>query len=308
MDTVRAVHAQYPDAELWLLMGSDMLNILHLWHEPETLMRLANIGTFARDSAGEQEIFARMLPLLEHNFHATIRRIPMEAKKAASSEIRAQLARGGGAELLSPPVWGYIQREHLYGTKADLRHLPLGALRSVALSYLKCTRMAHVLGTEQEAVRLARRCGIDETEARTAALLHDCTKKCSREEQLALCERYGLTADKVECSQDQLLHAKTGAALARDVFGVSDAVYGAIRWHTTGKADMTPLEKVIYVADCIEPSRKYPGVETLRRATEESLDKGLELCLQRTVERMEKLGSPVHERTLEALHFLKGQR
>ena len=207
VDTVRAVHAQYPDAELWLLMGSDMLNILHLWHEPETLMRLANIGTFARDSAGEQEIFARMLPLLEHNFHATIRRIPMEAKKAASSEIRAQLARGGGAELLSPPVWGYIQREHLYGTKADLRHLPLGALRSVALSYLKCTRMAHVLGTEQEAVRLARRCGVDETEARTAALLHDCTKKCSREEQLALCERYGLTADKVECSQDQLLHA-----------------------------------------------------------------------------------------------------
>lgn len=308
VDTVRAVHAQYPDAELWLLMGSDMLNILHLWHEPETLMRLANIGTFARDSAGEQEIFARMLPLLEHNFHATIRRIPMEAKKAASSEIRAQLARGGGAELLSPPVWGYIQREHLYGTKADLWHLPLDALRSVALSYLRCTRMAHVLGTEQEAVRLARRCGIDETEARTAALLHDCTKKCSREEQLALCERYGLTADKVECSQDQLLHAKTGAALARDVFGVSDAVYGAIRWHTTGKADMTPLEKVIYVADCIEPSRKYPGVETLRRATEESLDKGLELCLQRTVERMEKLGSPVHERTLEALHFLKGQR
>lgn len=67
VDTVRAVHAQYPDAELWLLMGSDMLNILHLWHEPETLMRLANIGTFARDSAGEQEIFARMLPLLEHN-------------------------------------------------------------------------------------------------------------------------------------------------------------------------------------------------------------------------------------------------
>ena len=71
---------------------------------------------------------------------------------------------------------------------------------------------------------------------------------------------------------------------------------------------MTPLEKVIYVADCIEPSRKYPGVEALRQATEESLDQGLELCLQRTVERMEKLGSPVHEKTLEALHFLKGQR
>ena len=303
-----ALKKKYPKDELWLLMGTDMFLTLHLWHEPEALMRLANIGTFARGDAGEQEMFARMLPLLEHNFHATIRRIPMETKKAASGEIRARLARGEGADLLSVPVWGYIQREHLYGTKADLRHLQPDALRSVALSYLKCTRMAHVLGTEQEAVRLARRCGADETEARTAALLHDCTKKCSREAQLALCERYGLTADEVERSQDQLLHAKTGAALARDVVGISDAVYGAIRWHTTGKANMTPLEKVIYVADCIEPSRKYPGVESLRQATEESLDQGLELCLQRTVERMEKLGSPVHEKTLEALHFLKGQR
>ena len=55
VDTVRAVHAQYPDAELWLLMGSDMLEILHLWHEPEALMRLANIGTFARGDAGESQ-------------------------------------------------------------------------------------------------------------------------------------------------------------------------------------------------------------------------------------------------------------
>ena len=306
VDTVCAVHAQYPDAELWLLMGSDMLNILHLWHEPETLMRLANIGTFARDSAGEQEIFARMLPLLEHNFHATIRRIPMEAKKAASSEIRAQLARGGGAELLSPPVWGYIQREHLYGTKADLRHLPLGALRSVALSYLKCTRMAHVLGTEQEAVRLARRCGIDETEARTAALLHDCTKKLDMDAQLALCDHYGIELDELERVSLKLLHSKTGAALARDVFGVDEEIYNAIWWHTTGHAGMTLLEKIIYLADYIEPSRDFPGVDKLRQVCYKDLNEGLCLGLEMTIQEMTDMGNPVHRATLEARDALKG--
>ena len=164
--------------------------------------------------------------------------------------------------------------------------------------------MPHVLGTEQEAIRLARRYGADETDARIAALLHDCTKKLDMEQQLVLCRRYDIRLDELEQHALKLLHAKTGAAVARDLFGVKDAVYEAIRWHTTGKPDMTLLEKVIYLADYIEPNRDFPGVDELRRAVYDDLDKGLLMGLSDTIDEMERMGNPVHHDTLEARDFL----
>ena len=104
----------------------------------------------------------------------------------------------------------------------------------------------------------------------------------------------------------KLLHAKTGAALARDVFGADDEIYNAILWHTTGKANMTLLEKVIYLADYIEPNRDFDGVEDLRKVVWEDLDKGLEMGLAMTVEEMEQMGNPVHHNTLQALEYLRG--
>lgn len=306
VDTVRQVHAQYPDAELWLLIGSDMLKILHLWHEPETILRLAKVGTFSRGDAGEDTMFSEMIPLLRSNFKAEVVQIPIAPMKAASSEIRRVLEKNGSTDLLPAPVLGYIQREHLYGTAADLKRLTPEQLRPIALSYLKHRRMRHVLGTEEEAVRLARRYGADETQARIAALLHDCTKKLNLSEQMALCARYDVALDDMERTTLKLLHAKTGAAVAQHVFGVQAAVSEAIKWHTTGKADMSLLEKVIYLADYIEPSRDFPGVDALRRKVYDNLDAGLAMGLEMTIEEMHELGEPVHPKTLEALQFLKG--
>ena len=112
--------------------------------------------------------------------------------------------------------------------------------------------------------------------------------------------------DELEQRALKLLHAKTGAALARDVFGADDEIYNAILWHTTGKANMTLLEKVIYLADYIEPNRDFDGVEDLRKVVWEDLDKGLEMGLAMTVEEMEQMGNPVHHNTLQALEYLRG--
>lgn len=192
----------------------------------------------------------------------------------------------------------------LYGVHTDLRRLTPGRLRPIALSYLKPKRMPHVLGTEQEAVRLARQYGADETQARVAALLHDCTKKLDMERQLALCAQYHIRLDDLEQHALKLLHAKTGAAIARDVFGVDDAVYRAIYWHTTGHADMTLLEKIIYLADYIEPSRDFPGVDDLRRAVHADLDRGLLKALDDSIRDMQQWGNPVHHNTLDARDYL----
>lgn len=308
VDTVRQIHEDYPQAELFLLMGSDMLKILPKWREPETLMRLAHIAVFARGDEGEQEIFDVMIPELKEKFDADVTLVPLEPVQAASSDIREVIAEGGTnlSNLLSQQVLGYILREQLYGTRTDLKHLTPDALRPIAMSYLTHKRMAHVLGTEEEAVRLAKRYGADVTQARIGALLHDCTKKLNMDQQLALCEKYHVILDDMERHTLKLLHAKTGAALARDVFGVEPAIYEAIRWHTTGKADMSLLEKILYLADYIEPTRDFPGVDTLRETVYRDLDEGLALGLEMTVQEMEEEGNPVHEKTLEALRFLKG--
>lgn len=307
-DTLSQIKELYPGAELWLLMGTDMFLTLQTWHTPEEIFALAGIAAFGRTEADTEELFSVQREYLYRTYpSARIFTLTIPGVvDISSTELREQLAADRGASLLPPAVYGYILREGLYHTNADLKHLPLSKLRPVALSYLKHKRIPHVLGTEQEAIRLAERYGADVDKARVGALLHDCTKKLDLAEQLALCEQYGIPLDDMERQTLKLLHAKTGAAIARDVFGVDDEIYGAILWHTTGRAGMTLLEKILYLADYIEPSRDFPGVDKLRAVCYKDLDAGLLMGLEMTITEMNELGSPVHRATIEARDALKG--
>ena len=307
-DTLAQIKALYPEAELWLLMGTDMFLTLQTWHAPEEIFALAGIAAFGRTEADTEELFSVQREYLYRTYpNARIFTLTIPGVvDVSSTELREQLAADRGANLLPPAVYGYILREGLYHSNADLKHLSLSKLRPVTLSYLKHKRIPHVLGTEQEAIRLAERYGADVGKARVGALLHDCTKKLDLAEQLALCERYGIPLDDMERKTLKLLHAKTGAAIARDVFGVDDEIYGAILWHTTGRAGMTLLEKILYLADYIEPSRDFPGVDKLRAVCYKDLDAGLLMGLEMTIGEMNALGSPVHRATIEARDALKG--
>ena len=307
-ETLSELKAQYPADELWLLMGTDMFLTLQTWHEPEKILSLAGIAAFGRTEEDTEELFSVQRDYLYRTYpQARIFTLTIPGVvDVSSTELREKLARGEGGCLLPPAVYGYILREGLYNTRADLKHLPLDQLRPVALSYLRHKRIPHVLGTEQEAIRLAERYGADVEKARVAALLHDCTKKLDMDEQLALCRHYGIELDELERRALKLLHAKTGAAVARDVFGVDDEIYRAIWWHTTGHANMTLLEKIIYLADYIEPSRDFPGVDKLRAVCYKDLNEGLLTGLEMTIEEMTGMGNPVHRATIEARDALKG--
>ena len=163
--------------------------------------------------------------------------------------------------------------------------------------------MPHVLGTEQEAVRLTRQYGADETQAGSPLCSTTAPRSWTWTGSWPVpAVRHPL--DDLEQHALKLLHAKTGAAIARDVFGVDDAVYRAIYWHTTGHPNMTKLEKIIYLADYIEPSRDFPGVEDLRRAIHADLDRGLLKALDDSIRDMQQWGSPVHHNTLDARDYL----
>ena len=308
VDTVREIHEQYPGAELWLLMGTDMFLSFQNWYKPEEILRYAGLCAFGRTEKDGEELFAPQRAFLGEKFPGS-RIVTMTLPNlvdVSSTELRERIPRGETEGLLAPAVLGYILREHLYGTNLDLKRLTLEELRPIALSYLKAKRIPHVLGTEQTAKALAEKYGADVEKARFAALLHDATKRLSMAEQLALCEHYHIALDELEQHALKLLHAKTGAALARDVFGADDEICNAILWHTTGKADMALLDKVIYLADYIEPNRDFDGVDELRKVVWEDLDRGLAMGLAMTVEEMKERGNPVHYNTLEALEYLRG--
>lgn len=309
LDTLREIRALYPKGELFLLLGTDMFLTFHQWRHPEEIAKLCTLCAFHRsalDSAGD---FASQKRRLERKFGAHVKFVDLqEVVDISSTRLRQMLPAGQGREFLAPAVYGCILREGLYGTSADLRRLDLEDLRCVALSMLDPRRIPHVLGTEETAAALALRWGADEESARRAALLHDCTKKFDKELQLALCRQYGIEPDAAERREGKLLHAITGAAVAYADFGVSGEVRDAIRWHTTGKADMTLLEKIIYLADYIEPTRDFCDLTELRRLAFEDLDGALLLGFTMAVEDLAKKGMPVHPNSVLARDYLKGKR
>ena len=295
VDTLRQLAGLFPGAELEFLMGTDMFLSIDGWREPEAVMALARVGVFARTD-GEMPELASKAEVVRRTYGAYIDIIPSDPLNISSSEIRAMLPARQGCEYLPDSVYERIIRLRLYGVKPDLAWL-----RKKAYTYLDPRRVPHVQGTEQEAVRLARRWGEDESDAAEAAILHDVTKRLTRTEQLQLCEKYGIMADNCELSNEKLLHAKTGAALSADVFGVPANIASAIRWHTTGRPGMTRLEKILYLADYIEPTRQgFDGLNELRSLAYRDLDACMELGLALSLQEVRSKGQIPHENTARA--------
>ena len=300
-DTLRALKEEYPDDELIFLVGTDMLLSLPDWHEPEVICALASIAVFSREMGRETEI-AEGAARLRERFGATVYEIPGEPVEISSTALRGMLKNRHGAELIAPEVYAYIIKNRFYGAKPDFDWL-----RREAYAYLKPKRVAHVRGVEQEAVKLAKRWGASAEDAAEAAICHDITKKLSKDEQLRLCGKYAIITDDYERQSEKLLHAKTGAAFAHDLFGLSDEVCDAIRWHTTGRPGMTLLEKITYLADYIEPGRDgFDGLTELRQTAYEDIDAAMELGTRMSLDEVAARGQEPHENTAQAHAYYLG--
>ena len=165
-------------------------------------------------------------------------------------------------------------------------------------------RYRHSLGVEKEAERLARRWGEDPEKAAIAGILHDCCKEMPLPEALQIMRRSAIMTEIDFREQPQLIHGFAAAEILGR-YGVRDKdIENAVRYHTTGRANMTLLEKILYLADYIEPSRDFPGVEDLRQAVHADLDGGLLRALNDSIQDMRQWGNPVHHNTLDARDYL----
>lgn len=165
-------------------------------------------------------------------------------------------------------------------------------------------RFEHTLGVAYTAELLADCNGEDPEKAKIAGYLHDCAKCFSDEEKISICKKAGMEITDVEIRNPFLLHAKAGCCIARDKFHVKDEdMLNAILYHTTGRPGMSLLEKIIYIADFIEPGRKpIDGLNEIRALAFQDLDKALIIIVEKTLQYLKEKGNetdPMTQKTYD---------
>ncbi|WML35680.1 bis(5'-nucleosyl)-tetraphosphatase (symmetrical) YqeK [Clostridium sp. OS1-26] len=170
---------------------------------------------------------------------------------------------------------------------------------------LKYKRYEHSLSVRDTAVKLAEIYNVDIEKARIAGLTHDCAKNMNDDQLLNIASNHKIRIDEVCQESPQLIHGAVGAVIANEIMGISDEeILNAISYHTTGRKNMSMLDKIIYIADYIEPLRNFPGVEELRNIAFKDIDKSLLKSFDNTIKFVIDRGQLLHFDTIEARNYV----
>ena len=301
--TILTLKEQYPEAQLILLMGTDMFASFDTWKNTDIILSHAALGVLCRGEKGEQEAIAEKAAQLSAG-GARVELVNNPVLAISSTQLRRLIAFGCAEPFLPKPVAEYIRQHGLYDSGANWKCLPMEQLEPIVVGLLNPNRVRHVLGCRDTAVELARRWGADETDAARAGMLHDITKALDGPLQLTVCQEYGKILDAFSRKYPKTLHALTGSLVAERIFGENPQVVAAIRNHTTGRAEMGLLETIIYVADYMEPNRDFPGVEKLRELAFTDIYAALKLGLRMTLDHLARQGSEVSPETQQTIAWL----
>ena len=169
-------------------------------------------------------------------------------------------------------------------------------------------RYVHTLGVAFTSAALAMRYETDVDKALLAGLLHDCAKCIPNDEKYAMCERCGVELTEMELRNHSLVHAKLGAYLAKAEYGVEDEeVLDAIRTHTTGAPGMSLMQKIVYVADLIEPDRddRIPNIGKTRAIAFEDIDEAVYIIVKRSIKYLKQVGKEIDSASLDTYEYYK---
>ncbi|MBQ8886042.1 MAG: nicotinate (nicotinamide) nucleotide adenylyltransferase [Clostridia bacterium] len=278
----------YPEAELFFLVGTDMLRDFPSWRYPERILETATLAVCARNE--EQGWLETEQATFLKRFSRKFAVIGYNGENVSSTRIRVLAAAGEDiSAFVEREVASYVQEKGLYEI--------FGAKEALALE--KGERKAHSIRVAFYAAEHAGRFKLDEKKAVTAALFHDCAKNLPQDSPLlrGFCPPEGVPAP--------VWHQYAGAYVAKTAFGVSDEeILEAISFHTSGKPNMSPLAKLIYLADMLEEGRTYGEAVILRRVFEErGLDEGYFFALERSLAYLREKGGEVYRLTEEAAEY-----
>ena len=302
VETLRELKKQYPDRRIFLVVGADMFLSLREWKEPEEIFRLCEPCVYRRGFTGKKT--RRYAAELERDYGVKTHFIKGLLTDASSTAIRGALEedRLSAERELPKAVRLFIYETGVYRSE----EYRLEVYRRESQRLVEEKRFNHILRVEKAAVELAERYGADVFKARAAALLHDVTKRKTHEEQLNMAREFGIIGAEEFEKSPKVAHAFTAAGYAEYRLGVGDAdILNAIRYHTTGRAGMSLLEKIIFLADGIEEGRSFEGVEEIRRAAFDDIDRAMLVSLEKTREKVEDNGAYLHHCTADAITFFR---
>lgn len=286
--TCRAFKELYPDDEIYFIVGADMLKNFPYWKYPEKILDCVKLAVCARENAVELE---KEVEEFKARFGYEVAVFGYVGAKISSTRIRTLAALGGNyADYLDKKTAEYIKERSLY-------FMP--ELSGVA-KYLKPERWYHTLRVAVMAAENCSRIAVSEKTAITAAALHDCAKYLKEDSP----ELVGFTCpEKVPAP---VVHQYAGAYVAEHIFGISDKlILDAIRYHSSGRENMTDLDKLLYLCDMLEEGRNFNGVEKLRAIFARSIDDCFYAALEHQLKYLNSTGEEIYPLTKRAFDYLK---
>jgi len=299
VDTLRQLTREQPDVQWVYIIGADTVRVLDSWRDFPEVAKLCSFAVVGRPGCAAKQMQADA-ERLTRGYGARIRLLDVTGPDISSTEVRERVSEGRDIGGLVPiNVADYIREKGLY-----LCGMPWTEIEETLKARLKPGRFVHTLGVAETAMRLASRYGVDPQRARLAGLLHDCAKSMDYAEMVALVKANVPDADAEELAMEPVLHAPAGMVTARDEFGVRDpGILAAIRNHTLGDSGMSALEKLIYLADFIEPNRKpFDGLEEVRALAETDLTAAVRLSARMSNEYVISRGGKLNSRTARMLN------
>ena len=284
-DTLTQLKAIYPDSEFFLIMGADMFMSFDTWHEPEKIISMAALCAVPRN---EDDVSALSEKEKEYRARGAVTVILDMKKSDISSTMVRKLVFDDGSfsKYVDPNVEKYIYANYLYMNKGTVNYERFDKVLKARMGE---KRYIHSINVASEAQRLAKKYGADVAKAKLAGVLHDITKETPSQEQYEIIKKCGIELDYVESSTPKLWHAIAGAGFARDIVGIDDEdVYNAIRYHTSGRANMSVLEKCVFIADFTGAERDYDGVNEMRALAEKSLEDAMAFGLSFSISDLAK--------------------
>lgn len=295
--TIEQLRKLYPDDEFFLVIGSDMLLSFDKWYRYEDILNCASLCVMTREKSVSRKTLSEycksVLKLPENRFII----LECEAFELSSTEVRQKAMEGRNlSDMLTEKANEYIKEKAFYSANPTDSYENIKALLRERLDE---NRYIHSLGVAESAKELADLYGADENKAYLAGLLHDITKNETKERQLKLFESDGIILSQVEKNNPKLWHAMTAPVYIKNKLGITDEeILSAVRYHTTGKAGMSLLEKIVYIADYISAERDYPDVDVMRSLSKISLEKAALYSLKYTLKKLSKNELVIHNDSL----------
>ena len=306
-DTLTCLKKDYPDNEFYFIIGSDSLINIESWYHPEIIFSCSTVLVAARNDGSMKNINAKITSLKE-KYDCNIEVIFVEATDISSSEIRMHLSEH--KDEIPNQIYKYIKEHNLYQNTNQVKRMNPAEILEDLKKELNPHRYEHTIGVANTAKKMAEALGDNPNTAYLAGILHDCAKCIPDEEKVKLCKDNNIEITDMEMKNQFLLHSKAGAVLARNKYGINDDdVLSAITFHTTGKPNMTLLEKIIFSADYIEPSRNQaPNLDYLRKIAYSDIDLTVYTILRDTLNYLKSKGNStdnIDVNTCKAYEFYK---